>query len=54
MLNGRTGQRMKKKKTKFVTANSQSEFNETLAFDVSYNQLDIVQFLAILCSRVRI
>ncbi|CAD1474221.1 unnamed protein product, partial [Heterotrigona itama] len=54
MLNGRTGQRMKKKKTKFVTANSQPEFNETLTFDVSYNQLDIVQFLVILSSRVRI
>lgn len=52
MLNGRTGQRMKKKRTKFVTANSQPEFNETLTFDVSYNQLDIVQFLVVLCSRV--
>lgn len=51
MLNGRTGQRLKKKKTKFVTASSQPEFNETLTFDVSYNQLDVVQFLAILCSR---
>ncbi|CAK9815286.1 SYT1 [Anthophora quadrimaculata] len=51
MLNGRTGQRMKKKKTKFVIADSQPEFNETLTFDVSYNQLDIVQFLVILCSK---
>ncbi|XP_043595491.1 synaptotagmin-5-like isoform X1 [Bombus pyrosoma] len=48
MLNGRTGQRMKKKKTRFVVANSHSEFNETLTFDVSYNQLDIVQFLVVL------
>ncbi|KOX75644.1 Synaptotagmin-1 [Melipona quadrifasciata] len=51
MLHGRTGQRLKKKKTKFVAASSQPEFNETLTFDVSFNQLDIVQFLAILCSR---
>ncbi|OAD58773.1 Synaptotagmin-1 [Eufriesea mexicana] len=51
MLNGRTGQRMKKKKTRLVAANSQSEFNETLTFDVSYNQLDIVQYLVVLCNR---
>nr|XP_012154241.1 PREDICTED: synaptotagmin-5-like isoform X2 [Megachile rotundata] len=51
MLNGRTGQRIKKKKTKFVRANLQPEFNETLTFDVSYNQLDIVQFLVVLCSK---
>lgn len=54
MLNGRTGQRMKKKKTRFVVANSHSEFNETLTFDVSYNQLDIVQFLVVLRGKVRI
>lgn len=51
MLNGRTGQRMKKKKTKFAVATAQPEFNETLTFDVSYNQLDIVQFLVVLCSK---
>lgn len=53
MLNGRTGQRMKKKKTKFVRANLQPEFNETLTFDVTYNQLDIVQFLVMLYNKVR-
>lgn len=51
MLNGRTGQKMKRRKTKFVCATSQPEFNETLTFDVTYNQLDIVQFLVILCSK---
>lgn len=51
MLNGRTGQRIKKKKTKFVRASLQPEFNETLTFDVSYNQLDIVQFLVVLCNK---
>lgn len=52
MLNGRTGHRIRKKKTKSVIANSQTEFNETLTFDVLYNQLDIVQFLVVLCSKV--
>lgn len=52
MLNGRTGHRIRKKKTKSVIANSQTEFNETLTFDVLYNQLDIVQFLIVLCSKV--
>ncbi|XP_061942356.1 synaptotagmin-1 isoform X5 [Apis cerana] len=51
MLNGRTGHRIRKKKTKSVIANSQTEFNETLTFDVLYNQLDIVQFLIVLCSK---
>ncbi|XP_043249065.1 synaptotagmin-1-like [Colletes gigas] len=51
MLNARTGQRIKKKKTKFVRANPQPEFNETLTFDVSYHQLEIVQFLVVLCSK---
>ncbi|XP_029049858.1 synaptotagmin-5-like isoform X1 [Osmia bicornis bicornis] len=51
MLNGRTGQRMKKKKTKFVCANLQPEFNETLTFDVTCNQLDIVQFLVMLYNK---
>ncbi|XP_031827105.1 synaptotagmin 20 [Nomia melanderi] len=51
MLNARTGQKMKRKKTKFLCATSQPEFNETLTFDVTYNQLDIVQFLVVLCSK---
>lgn len=53
MLNARTGQKMKRKKTRFLPATSQPEFNETLTFDVTYNQLDIVQFLVVLCSKVR-
>ncbi|CAL7952420.1 unnamed protein product [Xylocopa violacea] len=51
MLNGRTGQRIKKKKTKFTIANAQPEFHETLTFDVTYNQLDMVQFLVVLCNK---
>ncbi|XP_053971948.1 synaptotagmin-1-like [Hylaeus volcanicus] len=51
MLNARTGQKIKKKKTKFVRASLQPELNETLTFDVTYNQLDIVQFLVVLCSK---
>lgn len=54
MLNARTGQKMKRKKTRFLSGTSQPEFNETLTFDVTYNQLDIVQFLVVLCSKVRI
>lgn len=52
MLNGRTGKKMKKKKTKFLRATAQPEFNQTLTFDLSFNQLDTVQFLVILCSKV--
>ncbi|XP_076249007.1 LOW QUALITY PROTEIN: synaptotagmin 20 [Calliopsis andreniformis] len=52
MLNARTGQKMKKKKTKVVCCeNLQADFNETLTFDVSYSQLDIAQFLVVLCSK---
>ncbi|XP_076162575.1 synaptotagmin 20 [Ptiloglossa arizonensis] len=51
MLNARTGQKIKKKKTKLGCASLQPEFNETLTFDVSYNQLDVVQFLVVLCSK---
>lgn len=54
MLNARTGQKIKKKKTKLGCASLQPEFNETLTFDVSYNQLDVVQFLVVLCSKVPI
>lgn len=52
MLNGKTGKKMKKKKTKFLHAVAQPEFNETLTFDVAVNQLDTVQFLVVLCSKV--
>ena len=51
MLNARTGQKMKKKKTKPASANQQPDFNETLTFDVSYSKLDTVQFLVVLCSK---
>lgn len=51
MLNARTGQKMKKKKTKFLLANPQPEFNETLTFDLAFNRLDTVQFLVVLCSK---
>ncbi|XP_032686092.1 synaptotagmin-2-like [Odontomachus brunneus] len=52
MLNGRTGKKMKKKKTKFLRAVAQPEFNETLTFDLAVTQLDTVQFLVVLCSKV--
>lgn len=52
MLNGRTGKKMKKKKTKFLHAVAQPEFNETLTFDLAVTQLDNVQFLVVLCSKV--
>lgn len=52
MLNGRTGKKLQRRKTKFLRAISQPEFNETLTFDLGYNQLDAVQFLVILCSKV--
>lgn len=52
MLNGRTGKKMKKKKTKFLHAVAQPEFNETLTFDLAVTQLDTVQFLVVLCSKV--
>ncbi|XP_012538522.1 synaptotagmin-2 isoform X2 [Monomorium pharaonis] len=52
MLNGKTGKKLKKKKTKFLHAVAQPEFNETLTFDLAVTQLDVVQFLVILCSKV--
>ncbi|XP_039312921.1 synaptotagmin-1 isoform X2 [Solenopsis invicta] len=52
MLNGKTGKKMKKKKTKFLRAIAQPEFNEILTFDLAVTQLDTVQFLVVLCSKV--
>lgn len=54
MLNGKTGKKLKKRKTRTLHACAQPEFNETLTFDVTYDQLDTVQFLIVLCSKVRI
>ncbi|XP_020295020.1 synaptotagmin-2-like [Pseudomyrmex gracilis] len=51
MLNGKTGKKLKKKKTKFLQAVAQPEFNETLTFDLPITQLDTVQFLIVLCSK---
>lgn len=52
MLNGRTGKKLQRRKTKWLRASTQPEFNETLTFDLGYNQLEAVQFLVILCSKV--
>jgi len=52
MLNSKTGKKMKKKKTTFLRAVAQPEFNETLTFDLTVAQLDTVQFLVVLCSKV--
>lgn len=52
MLNGKTGKSIKKKKTRWLRSNAQPEFNETLTFDLSYEQLDNVQFLVVLCSKI--
>lgn len=52
MLNGKTGKKLKKKKTKFLQAVAQPEFNETLTFDLPITHLDTVQFLIVLCSKV--
>jgi len=52
MLNGKTGKKMRKKKTTFLRAVAQPEFNETLTFDLAVAQLDTVQFLIVLCSKV--
>jgi Ca2+-dependent lipid-binding protein len=54
LLNGKTGRKIKKKKTKFIRANAEPEFNETLTFDLPVSQIDILQFLIILCSKVRL
>jgi len=52
MLNGKTGRRVKKKKTKYLVATAEPEFNETLTFDLPSSQMDTLQFLIILCSKV--
>lgn len=52
MLNGKTGRRIKKKKTKIIPGNPEPEFNETLTFDLPATQMDTLQFLIILCSKV--
>ena len=52
MLNGKTGRKMQKQKTKFLRGTTQPEFNETLTFDLPFHQLDTIQFLIILCSKV--
>lgn len=54
MLNGKTGKKLKKRKTRTLHAVAQPEFNETLTFDLTYNQLDTVQFLIVLCNRVSV
>ncbi|XP_043289135.1 synaptotagmin-1-like isoform X2 [Venturia canescens] len=54
MLNGKTGRKLKKKKTKFLRSTAQPEFNETLTFDLLHNQLDTVQFLIVLCSKINV
>ena len=53
MLNGKTGRRIKKKKTKCIPATAEPEFNETLTFDLPITQIDTLQFLIILCSKVK-
>lgn len=52
MLNGKTGKKIGKKKTKFLRAVMQPEFNETLTFDLPITQLDTVQFLIVLCNKI--
>lgn len=52
MLNGKTGRKLKKKKTRTLQATNDLEFNETLTFELSLNQLDGVQFLIVLCNKV--
>lgn len=52
LLNGKTGRKIKKRKTKFIRGNAEPEFNETLTFDLPVSQIDILQFLIILCSKV--
>lgn len=53
MLNGKTGKKIRKKKTKCLNAVVQPEFNETLTFDLPITQLDTVQFLIVLCNKVK-
>ncbi|KAJ8667120.1 hypothetical protein QAD02_008782 [Eretmocerus hayati] len=51
MLNGKTGRRIKKRKTRSIPATPEPEFNETLTFDLPATQCDTLQFLIILCSK---
>lgn len=50
-LNGSTGRSIKRKKTAFKHGTECPEFNETLTFDLSPNQLETTTFLVLLCSR---
>ncbi|XP_074111209.1 synaptotagmin 20 [Cotesia typhae] len=52
MLHGKTGRKIRKKKTKILHAMTEGEFNDTLTFALSPYQLDTVQFLVILCNKV--
>lgn len=52
MLHGKTGRKIRKKKTKILHAMTEGEFNDTLTFALSPYQLDTVQFLLILCNKV--
>lgn len=52
MLYGKTGRKIRKKKTRMLGPAMGVELNETLTFELSCNQLDTVQFLLILCSKV--
>ncbi|XP_050452845.1 synaptotagmin-2-like isoform X2 [Cataglyphis hispanica] len=52
MLNGKTGKKIRKKKTKCLNAVVQPEINEILTFDLPITQLDIVQFLIVLCNKI--
>ena len=53
MLNGRTGSKIRKKKTKIIPLTLEPEFNETLTFDLPFHQVDALQFIIILCSKVK-
>jgi hypothetical protein len=50
-LNGSTGRSIKRKKTAFKHGTECPEFNETLTFDLTPNQLETTTFLVLLCSR---
>ncbi|XP_012271098.1 synaptotagmin-5 [Orussus abietinus] len=54
MLNGKLGRKIKKRRTKSLHAAAQPEFNETLTFDINRDQLDLVQFLVVLCSKISV
>ncbi|XP_023245724.1 synaptotagmin-1-like isoform X2 [Copidosoma floridanum] len=53
MLNGMTGKKIKREKTKYLKSTAEPEFNETLTFDLPTSQMDTLQFLIVLCSKVR-